>query len=307
MEAPGAPATPRSMTGSGAGRRQNDKFTIEVEVRSVNHRFFAIQTRMPGELAPMEVEIEERLRKAVHRGSLSVSVNLRRNSTGRRGTPDIDCIQMDQARAVAAGLRAMAKELKLSGKLTIETVASAPGVMVAQRGAAGLNESMRKLVREAIEDATNALLDAREREGRALAADLRGRVQILRNDADQIEQRVPVALAEYQQRLSKRVGDLLQEKRAALREEDLAREIALLAEKSDIAEELARLRTHIEELDGLLQTSEPAGRRMDFLLQEMGREVNTAGSKSFDMEVTRIVMNLKAGLERIREQAANLE
>lgn len=291
------------MTGYGSARLENRNLSIEVELRSVNHRFLTLQFRSPGDFATFEGDVEERARKRLQRGTLSVSVNVRRQTAPAAAA----VVDMDQARAVVAGLKAMAKELKLSGGIKVETVASAPGVLLTNRASGPADDESRDLFIKVFEVALTDLIVSREREGAVLAADLRKRVELLRVGATEIESRAPRSVAEYQIRLRKRVTELMGDLRESLKEGDLAREIALLAEKSDVAEEVARLRAHIEELDTLLQKQEPVGRRIDFLLQEMGREVNTTGSKAFDTEITRIVMDLKAELERIREQSANLE
>ncbi|MFN0207865.1 MAG: YicC/YloC family endoribonuclease [Planctomycetota bacterium] len=302
FDAAGA-ASPCSMTGQGIAHRQNKQFSIDVELRSVNNRFLTIQVRVPNDFSASEAEIEDHVRKKLHRGSVAVNVNIK-----KLGAPGASAVvDVEQARAVAAGLRSLAKELKLEGKISIESVASAPGVLLTNRASAPPGDADRKLLLDALDEALEHLAAARAREGKSLTIDLRARSARLRSGASAIEERVPAAMAEYHQRLKKRVEDLLGEYKNILKDGDLARELALLAEKSDIAEEIARLRAHVDELDVLLTKCEPVGRRIDFLLQEMGREVNTTGSKSIDTEITRIVMDLKAELERIREQAANIE
>lgn len=291
------------MTGFGRGRRETNKILIEIEVRSVNHRFLTLQFRIPADFSILESELEERARRRVQRGSLSVNITIRRSGA----QPAAAVVDLEQARAVAAGLRALAKELKLSPKISVETIAAAPGVLLNNRTAGPPDDELKNLLIEAFDEALSDLVATREREGESLANDLRGRVDLLRRGADTIETLAPKSVAQYYERLKKRVEELLGEQRTAVKDTDLARELALLAEKSDVAEEVARLRTHVEELDGLLQKREPVGRRIDFLLQEMGREVNTTGSKSLDTDITRIVMDLKAELERIREQSANFE
>lgn len=298
-----AAAAPRSMTGQGLAHRENKQFRMDIELRSVNHRFLAIQVRVPNDFSASEAEIEDRIRKKLHRGSVAVNINIK-----KLGAPAASAVvDIEQARAVAAGLRTLAKELKLAGKISIESVAAAPGVLLTNRSTAIPDGAARELLFDALDESLDLLAAARAREGNSLTIDLRARSARLRAGASAIEDRVPVAMAEYHNRLKKRVEDLLGEYKNTLKEGDLARELAILAEKSDIAEEIARLRAHIDELDVLLTKGEPVGRRIDFLLQEMGREVNTTGSKSIDTEITRIVMDLKAELERIREQAANLE
>lgn len=294
---------PNSMTGHGAAQRQNAQFAIDVEIRSVNHRFLSLQIKLPGDFAAAEPDIEEIVRKRLHRGSVTVTVVVKRKGAAA----SLAVVDLEQAQAVTDAMRSLAKKLKLKGSVTLEMVAAAPGVLSTPRNAAVMDAASRELLRSAVSEALDGLCAERQREGEALAADLRDRVGALQTGTAAVEARVPRAMAEYRLRLKKRVEDLMAEYSSSLKEGDLAREIAILAERSDVAEEVSRLRAHIAELQSLLGRREPVGRRIDFLLQEMGREVNTTGSKSIDAEITNHVMNLKAELERIREQAANLE
>lgn len=296
-------ASPRSMTGFGEARAEGKGFVVEVEIRSVNHRFLATHLRVPPDLALREHEVEERVRRALQRGSVTVAVQLRRLAGAAPGA----VVDLEQARAVLADLRRLAKDLKLPGKITLEHVVRAPGIFVPRAGSAVPDPALQALALQAIERALAQLEDSREREGRSLAIDLRARVAAMRAAAAGIALRAPKAVEESVARMHRRVEELLGGERAALRPDDVAREIALLAERTDVAEELARLETHLVEVDALLGRREPVGRRLEFLVQECLREVNTIGSKSSDAEITKAVLDLKGEIERIREQAANLE
>jgi uncharacterized protein (TIGR00255 family) len=291
------------MTGFGSARVEGKGYAVEVEARSVNHRFVACSLRVPAELGLAEPELEERIRKHVHRGSVSLTVQLRRLAA----PPPTAVVDVEQARAVLGALRQLSKDLDLPATITLDQVARAPGVLVSRSASNGPDPALQSLAFRALETAMAELVATREREGRALANDLRERIATIRSAAAELEARAPRAVAEYFARMKKRVEELLSEARGSLGGNDLAREMALLAERTDIAEEIARLRAHLEELDALLGKREPVGRRVDFLVQEMLREVNTTGSKSADAEITKIVIELKAEIERIREQGANLE
>lgn len=291
------------MTGIGLARGENASFAIEIEIRSVNHRFLAFQFRTPGDFSAFDSELEGIARKSLQRGSLSINITIRRAGPATAHS----VVDFEQARAVASALKRLAKELKLSGKISIETIAAAPGIFLSSRSAVAPDDDAKELLFKTYKKALDSLLESRAREGSALAADLLKRINLLRSSTRDIEARAPKSVVEYHARLKQRAQELIGEGRTSLKDSDLARELAILAEKYDVAEEVARLRAHVEELDALLQKTDPVGRRIDFLLQEMGREVNTIGSKSVDLEITRIVMDLKAELERIREQSANLE
>jgi uncharacterized protein (TIGR00255 family) len=296
-------AAPISMTGFGSAHLEGKGFAVEVEARSVNHRFVAFNLRMPMELGLAEPEVEERIRKQIQRGSVTLTVQLRRLAA----PPPTAVVDVAQARAVLAALRKLSKDLKLPAKITFDQVARAPGVLVSRAASNAPDPAIQALALRGVDQAMSQLVASRKREGRALAADLRARIAMMREAAARLEARAPRAVVEVFARMRKRVEELLGEHRGALANGDLAREMALLAERTDIAEEIARLRTHLDELDSLLSRGEPVGRRVDFLVQELLREVNTTGSKSNDAEITKIVIDLKAEVERIREQGANLE
>jgi uncharacterized protein (TIGR00255 family) len=291
------------MTGHGLARAEGKELAVEVEIRTVNHRFVAVQMKLPGELGSLEPEIEASIRKRLHRGAVAVSAQvLRRGSALAEAT-----VHLEQARAVVAGLRRLARELKLSGEISLTDVAAAPGVLGG--GSKGTDSDGRVcgLALRAVNDALDRVIAAREREGAALARELRARIASMSARVDELEARAPQAVAEHHERLRRRLAEILEGTRASLREEDLAREVALLAERSDVAEEIARLRAHLEEAEALLHRAEPVGRRLDFLIQEVQREVNTLGSKSTDTAMTRAALDLKADVDRVREQSANLE
>ncbi|HKE00796.1 MAG TPA: YicC/YloC family endoribonuclease [Planctomycetota bacterium] len=290
------------MTGYAIARETRGGLGVEVEVRSVNHRSLAIQVRLPSELAGQEPGFEERVRDKLHRGSVSLAARvLRSGSIASEAVIDVG-----QARAVADALRRLARELRLPGEVTIAQVASAPGVLGAQRNGSA-DPRLGGLAEKAHRRALDALLVEREREGAALARDLRDRLGRMRERLAEIEERTPRVLVEHRDRLRRRLDELVAGTSAVLREEDLAREVALLAERSDVAEEIARLRVHLDEAASLLGKREPVGRRLEFLAQELHREVNTIGSKSSDLAITQAVLGLKAEVDRIREQVANLE
>ncbi len=289
----------RSMTGFGRGEASNGTVTVVVELKTVNNRFRDVQIRLPREYNVLESRINALLKDHVHRGRIEVAV--RRSSLEGATVVVPDLAVVDQLRAAA---RAIAERLSQPvADLPLAAVMAMPGVLVAAESEPDALVEW-PLIEVAVESAAAELAAMRGVEGRALAVDL-GRhlaeVDRLRAEiaaaSDGLVERLRVRLTE---RVSRLVGDRVEPGR-------LAQEAALLADKADVAEELVRLHSHIEQFQAALVADEPVGRRLDFLLQEMNREVNTIGSKAAEHPVSARVVELKTILERLREQAANVE
>lgn len=289
----------RSMTGFGRGEASNGTVTVVVELKTVNNRFRDVQIRLPREYNVLEQRIAGLLKDHVHRGRIEVAV--RRSSLEGQTRVVADLALVDQLRAAA---RAIAERLSQPPvDLPVASVMAMPGVLVtAEAEPDALAEWV--LVEVAVEAAAGELAAMRTVEGEALAADLG------RHLAETERLRAEIAAASeglverLRARLSERVNRLLSDRVDSAR---LAQEAALLADKADVAEELARLHSHVEQFQAALVADEPVGRRLDFLLQEMNREVNTIGSKAAEHPVSARVVELKTVLERLREQAANVE
>jgi len=290
------------MTGYGSARAEHRGLALEVEARSVNHRYLSLQLRCPSDLAALEPDIETLLRSKLQRGSVTVQIQLRRKQETAETIVDAA-----HAKAVAAALRKLAKDLRVRADVSLSDVLAAPGVFTNGRAGGALDETVRESVLGAVGAAVDELVVSRAREGAALSVELRKHISEMRQMSAAIAVRTPAVVKEHHARLRKRLAELLGGAETKVRDEDLAREIALIADRTDVTEELARLRVHLDEADALLGRSEPVGRRFEFLTQEMLREVNTTGSKSADAEISKHVIALKAELERVREQVANLE
>lgn len=291
----------RSMTGFGAASSEAEPGSaLRVEVRSVNHRHLALKLRLPDALAALEPEIETRVRAKCERGAVTVSfTSERRPGTGAAH------LDHDLARRYRTELLALARELELAPALTLETLVALPGVVTTEpAGAAG--EDLHAAALALVEQALEGMLAMRASEGRALATDLRKNARALAQLAARIGKRMPRVVRAHHAALAKRVQDLLGGRTPVARE-DLAREVALLADKLDVSEELARLASHLEQLEGFLEKGGRAGRSLDFLVQEIFREVNTIGSKCSDATVTHWVVEAKVHVERLREQVQNVE
>jgi len=291
----------RSMTGFGAAAGEAPSgAALRVEVRSVNHRHLALKLRLPEAMAALETEVEARVRARCERGSISLTVACEeaQTSSGAR-------VDRAAARALKRELEELAGELGLARELSLDTLATLPGVIVPAAPSAA-SEDLSAALLACVERALEALLAMRAREGEALAADLRRNTGALREFVTRIETRMPAVLAAHKAALERRIQELVGA-RLTLQPNELAREVALLCDKLDVSEELTRLASHLDQLDGLLAKGGRVGRQLDFLVQELLREVNTIGSKCSDAEAAHLVVEAKTSVERLREQVQNIE
>ena len=289
----------RSMTGFGAGRGGAAGDEVDAEVRSVNHKFCEVKVRLPRELAVLEPDVVRQAKERLARGG--VEVTLRRG--GGRGAlaPRVD---QELAAGYARAFDEVRRRLGLTGEVTLASVLQAEGVVTLEERAMDV-EAARGAVTAAIAQALEALAAMREREGAALARDLEGRLATVEGLVRRLEELSPRTVEVYRERLAERVQEL--SRGLAPDPVRLATEVAIFADRVDVSEELTRLRSHVAQMRGLLASGEPAGRKMDFLVQEMHREANTVGSKSQSAEITGAVVALKAEVERMREQVQNVE
>jgi len=291
----------RSMTGFGAAASEDvGPFAVRVEVRSVNHRHLLVKTRAPGELTFLEGEVERQLKKRLSRGS--VTVYIKATTTGSSNAR----INPEALRNYRSEIEALAAEFGVEEAPSIEALLGLPGVIdTLEHGTDGAEELAGPLL-ELVDEATAKLLEMRETEGRALALDLERNRKALADIVSKIEGRMPQVVKAHQMNLEKRVNELL-EGRVVVEFADLAREAALLADRLDVSEEITRLGSHLEQLDTFLAQGADIGRKLDFLVQEIFREINTIGSKCSDAQVAHWVVDAKTHAERMREQVQNVE
>lgn len=289
----------RSMTGYGRGSAKLDGREITVELKSVNHRFLDLSFRLPRALNFTEPLLREILGNGLARGHVDVSLGYHNHRQ------DAKLVEADTALALSylKAAEEIAKAGKLSGGLPVGDLLNLPDVVRISEVRED-EEALKALIIQAAEQAVSELIDAREREGDALAADLRGHLDRLERMLIYMKEFAPEQPENYRRKLSERIARLMPE---GVEPQRLAQEVALFADRVAVDEELARLDAHIGQMGELLEAREPMGRKMDFLVQEMNREINTIGSKTSELQMTRLVLDAKNALEKMREQIQNAE
>ena len=292
----------KSMTGYGHAECARDGYKVGVEISSVNRKQLDLSVVLPRDLEVLEAQVREVVAQALSRGKVTVRVNLQLSGARGQVRPRLN---RELARAYLKELQLLAREFKLASPVTLDLLIQAPGVLEAGSEARDA-ETFWPALQTALRQALEAMLRTRQHEGAHLEKDLARRIQLMRRSAARIRRRAPLVQKRYRQQL-------LQRLRAAglphVAEEDerLMKEIVLFADRSDISEELARLESHFHQFAEARQATEPVGRLLDFLAQEMNREINTIGSKANDALIAREVVLLKTELEKFREQAMNVE
>jgi uncharacterized protein (TIGR00255 family) len=290
----------RSMTGFGAARGEAGAEALSIELRSVNAKFCEVKARLPRELSALETELVKSIKARLSRGSIDAFVR-RESRAGLSVVPQVD---VALASAYAQALRSLRDELGLSGEPSLADVAAFDGVIKLGETAPDV-ESAAAALQKASVAALDALEEMRKREGEALAKDLSTRFDTMEKGAKEIEKLVPQQVQGARDRLEARLAELM--KGAQIDQARIAQEVAMIADRTDVAEELTRLASHISQARGLIAADAPAGRKLEFLVQEVNREINTIGSKSQHAAIASLVVELKAELERVREQVQNVE
>lgn len=292
----------KSMTGYGRGECAQDGFKVTVELSSVNRKQAEVSVTLPRELELLESQVRDAVNRVVARGRVNVRVTLHA-AEGKLSARNH--LNTELAKAYAAELAKLAKSLKLSGGVTLDQLLRAPGVFQTDEELAE-SEDLWPAVEKALTQGLSALVKMREREGAHLAKDLTARIGVMRSAVDKVKQQAPVTAENYRQNLLTRIKSAGIENLAP-NDERLLKEIVLFADRSDITEELTRLQSHFQQFADCGKSKEPVGRTLDFLAQEMNREINTIGSKANDAVISREVVTLKTELERFREQVQNVE
>lgn len=290
----------RSMTGFGRGESTGEAGRIVVEMKAVNHRFSEVVFRMPRQFNALEDPARKLVQVAVARGRVDVFISWEVAARSKG-------VKVDKELAVAYynALKELGGEIGSKTELSLDTLARLPDVLTLAEGEVTADE-LWPVFEGALKAAVEGLVAMREREGAALVGDLNTRVSTLAAFREAVAERAPQVVQEYRSKLAKRLDELLPQG-SAVDPQRLAQEVAIFADRSDITEEVQRLASHLTQFRQAFLETESVGRKLDFLVQEIGREINTIGSKANDAAITARVVEAKGELERIREQVQNIE
>lgn len=290
----------KSMTGFGRAQKEIDGYVITVELKSVNHRYFEFSSRVPRQYGFLDEKLKSYINGKVSRGKIECYVTIEALNTD---TADV-VVNHTLATAYVNALKEIAETYELKDDFGASTISRFPEVLVVRKS----DEDEEKLwgyVQEVCSEAIDKFVAMREVEGSKMKDDIYSRGQFILDCVSYIEERSPQTVKEYNDKLVERVHELLGD--VSLDENRILQEVAIYADKVAVAEETVRLRSHIEQLNAFISSDEPVGRKMDFLVQEINRETNTIGSKANDVDIARKVVDIKAEVEKIREQIQNIE
>lgn len=289
-----------SMTGFGRAEKSVGGRMITVEIKSVNHRFFDFSSRISHSCGFLEEKIRSFLQERIARGKIDVSVEIEDSDSA-----DVE-VHVDNrlASEYLAAMRGLQKQYSLPDDITAVALARCPDVLTIRRPPEDEEKTWAQ-VKPVLEGALAHFFAMREAEGERMKEDVSGRASAVLQMVGKIEERSPETVKEYRQKMKERISDILGS--ADVDEQRILTEAAVYADKVSVAEETVRLRSHVAQLFSLLDAGGPIGRRLDFLVQEMNREANTIGSKCADVQISHLVVNMKAEIEKIREQVQNIE
>jgi len=290
----------KSMTGFGRGEYKDSEYHVTVEMRAVNHRYAEVVFRMPRNFYALEERARRLALEAISRGRLDVTITVEEQHEKQR------TVKVDKQLAIAYynALRDLGDLLQSAEGISVPFIAKFPEVMKIEEAEENL-ELLWPKIEHALQKAIQSLMGMREREGSSIKVDMLHRLALLVGYINEIEERAPVVLKEYREKLLGRIREALLS--SEIDENRLMMEIALFADRTNITEELVRFRSHLEQFEDTLHKTDAIGRKLDFIVQEMNREVNTIGSKVNDFMIANKVVEIKSELEKIREQIQNLE
>lgn len=290
----------KSMTGYGRETSESTQWKVTAEVKSVNNRFLDVSVKMPKQYSPLEELIKKEISAVLHRGHVDIYITV--EETGE--TVQTVVADTGLAEAYCDAMKQIAEATGLPYQVNLSNIAGFYGVLTAQKVESDLDD-LWITMQIAVQNSVRRLLEMRIIEGEKLAEDVLSRLQTVADIKKRIVERSPLVAVAYREKMMARISEILGE--VEIDRDKLLNEVAFFADKSDITEELIRLDSHMEQFRVNIQKDEPVGRKLDFILQEINREVNTIGSKANDTEISHLVIEAKGELEKIREQVQNFE
>ncbi|NLJ73927.1 MAG: YicC family protein [Firmicutes bacterium] len=290
----------KSMTGFGQGEASNQEWSVKVEMKSVNHRYLDLWLRIPKQYSLLEEPIRMLIQEEMSRGRVEVSVNIEEFGDRQRNVR----INKPLLNGYLAALETIQQELGIKESIQLDHILQLPDLLELEEPDVNW-DSLQETVLKAVRTALDELEAMRRNEGYQLSQDILMKISLIERHVDRISEIAPAVVQDYRERLKERLGDLLDG--TTITEERFVGEVALFADKCSIDEELVRLRSHIQQFRQSIEKESPVGRKLDFLLQEMNREINTIGSKGNNVGIAGLVVDVKSELEKIREQVQNIE
>lgn len=290
----------RSMTGYGRAQEEKNNMMVTVELKSVNHRYFEFNARVPRAYGFLEEKLKSFVNSRVSRGKIECYVSVEALDDGSAEV----LVNHSLAGAYVAALKEIEARYDIGGEISASTISRYPDVLVVRKSEAD-EDLVWATVKEVAQKAVERFIEMRCAEGERLKADIQSRGNMILDCVAFVEERSPQTVKEYNEKLLSRLKEVLED--VTVDEQRILTEAAIYADKIAVAEETVRLRSHIDQLNQFLNADEAVGRKIDFLIQEINREANTIGSKANDMEIARKVVDMKAEVEKIREQVQNIE
>ena len=289
------------MTGFSRHENQNEDLTCKVEIRSVNNRFIDINTRLPKSLAPLELPLKKMVKSKCARGSFDISIAIEKNGDSEANLEIAPNLPL--ATEYLNAFKNIQEGLGLKGEIDINTILSQRDVVKPELKK--VEDSPEEIVLQTVDKTLTDLVKMREEEGKNLEKDILNQISSIKALGKLISTKQSITVQEFQDKLKEKIQTLTTG--IEIDPARIAQESALLADRCDVTEELVRLESHLDQFNKLVASHEPQGRKLEFLTQEINREVNTMGSKTIDLEVSKAVIEMKSCLEKIREQLANIE
>jgi uncharacterized protein (TIGR00255 family) len=290
------------MTGFGSATAEDDRLSVQAEIRTVNNRYLKISTRYPDFYAKLGSQIEKLLRAGINRGTVNLTLRIDHLNRTSEYLLDQEVLQQYWQQ-----LKKVNEECHLPLPDNLDSLLSLPGAVIDSDSRTHTAESDWPLIEQAIKKALEELTEFRQKEGESAQADLQSSNQIISDQLEVVKQKAPQVVTSYRDRLHQRLTDLLKDQEVELDPDSLIREVSLFADRCDINEEISRLTCHLEQFETILSSDTSQGKKLEFLVQEMFREINTIGSKANDVEISHAVIEMKLAVEKIRENVQNVE